>query len=617
MQIDDVVLGLAAGVGVRLSPDGKTAYYVEWSIGRLCKVEVQTGMVTTVLTGLELPQDVLVDWTTNEIFISERTGSIVKVTAKEGRRDVSEPGFAPHQLALVSNATVRHLYTVCFDSGRLVQMDLNAGGAVKMIGGGLGHPVGIVIDAAAKFAYVTEQDSGALTQVELATGAAKRLYTGLTAPFYLDWDRTGAAVFCIQRDPANSLVRIELGPPVVSSLVVNGLAWRPSGVATNADDSLLYVCSDRELEVISAKGVPPPPPAKPPFEIHSIQFNYRERAIPLMHHVPRAPVVTPEFEKGVRNEPACFVAGALPRIQVVLRRLPAFVPGTYTLGATGSHGGVRYKDVVPAFNAIGLSNVIELELMWPLPHTVERLDVSFDWYARLTPGPAVTAALSNTTHRVYIVLKRPEQPWKTMTPWVAALERACVWAAGAPNVDEAAALITERYNSCGVVSYDTNSGATMYGDATFNLSEMLERLNGGFGLGEKVNCTDSANTVSTLTNILGCELWQSKMGWIFDLNPVIAIGYNVWAIPFQSGFSYHEVPWKGACTESDNVFDGCLKVDADADPTQSPHAPLLPTNMLFGDCAAMNYRLRLCPPTPGGCAKCQPDTTTRQRRPIA
>lgn len=47
MYITDIVPGLAAGVGVRLSPNGKTAYYVEWSIGRLSKVEVATGMVTT------------------------------------------------------------------------------------------------------------------------------------------------------------------------------------------------------------------------------------------------------------------------------------------------------------------------------------------------------------------------------------------------------------------------------------------------------------------------------------------------------------------------------------------------------------------------------------------
>lgn len=157
----------------------------------------------------------------------------------------------------------------------------------------------------------------------------------------------------------------------------------------------------------------------------------------------------------------------------------------------------------------------------------------------------------------------------------------------------------------------------MYGLTSYNLTQMLNRLNGGPGLGGKVNCTDSANTVSSLANLIGCDLWQSEMGWSFYLNPIIAIGYNTWEVPFSGSFSYHEVAWTGACTENDRVYDGCLKVDADTDPTTLPHVPLLPTNMLFGDCGPMNYRLRLCPPTETGCARCQPQPeTARQRRPI-
>jgi hypothetical protein len=160
----------------------------------------------------------------------------------------------------------------------------------------------------------------------------------------------------------------------------------------------------------------------------------------------------------------------------------------------------------------------------------------------------------------------------------------------------------------------------MYGYFTFSLSEMLERLTGGPGLGGKVNCTDSANTVATLSNLLGCELWESQMASSFYMNSIIAIGYNVWAVPFWGGFGYHEVAWKGGATASDPLFDGCLKVDGDADPTglpSSPHTPLLPVNMVFGDCTTMNYRLRLCVPGGTGCVACQPDTPTRQRRPIS
>jgi hypothetical protein len=147
---------------------------------------------------------------------------------------------------------------------------------------------------------------------------------------------------------------------------------------------------------------------------------------------------------------------------------------------------------------------------------------------------------------------------------------------------------------------------------------MIDRLKGGMGLGGKVNCTDSADTVVTLANLVGCDLWSSQMSSAggFALNEVMAIGYNNWEIPFGFGFNYHEVPWKGACTVSDNIFDGCLKVDGDADPTTAPHIPLQPTNMLFGDCSAMNYRLRLCPPGSIGCGACLPVPSSRTRRPV-
>jgi hypothetical protein len=617
MQINDVVLGLAAGVGVDLSPDGKTAYYVEWSIGQLCKVDVLTGMVTTVMAGLTYPQDVEVDWVTGDIFVSERTGAVVQVSPQERAVPLVKPGGAPHQLALVKEGSHRYLYTVCFDSGILLRIDI-ATKAVATIAAGLQHPVGLVIDKAHKNAYVTEQDPEALTRIDLSSGSTSKLYTGLTSPFYLAWDKGGLGIYCVQRDPANSLVRVDLGPPITLTPIASGLAWRPSGVAPRADGKLIYTCADRELEVISWNGAPTVKPPSPPFEIHSIQFNYKDSsAIPLKNHLTKKPVPSPEYVRGVSNEPAGYVMGTLPHIRVVLRRLPAFSPGTYTVGATGSHGGVRYKDVTPAFNASGLTAPIDFELMWPLPATVEKADVSLDWYARKLPGPAVPAPVGSAVHRLYLILGRPTPPWTVENPWVAALELACGWAAGTATADFAAARITEGYNGSGRVSYDTVSGATMYGFDTYKLTQMIERLNGGYGLGEKVNCTDSANTVSTLANLIGCDLWQSQMQSDFALNPVMAIGYSIWAVPFGFGFSYHEVAWKGACGINDNVFDGCLKVDGDVDPTTAPHTPLLPTDMLFGDCTTMSYRLRLCPPGAAGCALCQPvPGSTRKRRPI-
>ncbi len=291
--------------------------------------------------------------------------------------------------------------------------------------------------------------------------------------------------------------------------------------------------------------------------------------------------------------------------------------------ATGGGTLGAVKEQLVSFDAAGDSGWQSFQLDAPSFHAqgVRVFEIAWTWQWRRLPGDPWRPLLV-TRHRIYTILELPTLPWvqttgSTSQPWTDALDIACVWANGATTRDAAAALVTAGYNGCGRVSYDTVQGATFYGSVDYQLTQMIARLNGGAGLGGKVNCTDSASTVSTFANLLGCDLWQSRMSSSFALNPMIAIGYSSWVIPFSGSFSYHEVAWKGACTSADNVFDGCLQVDADADPVNPPHTPLLPTNMLFGDCSTMTYRLRLCPPTSSGCVKCQPQpATTRKRRPI-
>lgn len=618
MNIYDVVQGVAAGVGIDLSPDGKLAYYVEWSVGQLSRVDTSNGAVTTIKSGLSLPQDVEVDWTTGEIFISERTGAIVRLGGRRKPARIADPGGAPHQMALVKDGTARLLYVVCYDSGKLRCIDL-ATQQVTDIASGLAQPIGLVVDAKHRYAYVTEQGTGSLSRIKIANGQKASLFTGLVSPFFLAWDSAAKAIYCVQRDPANSLVRLKLASPMTSTLVANGLAWRPSGVAPGAGNKHIYITADQKVQVLAAAGAGPTiHPGNAPFDIHSIEFiRGRTEAFVLKRHETGNLIAKPEYLRGSRNEPAAYPMRTLPRLRVVLRQRSGYAGGSYAIGATGSLGGVRRKDVAPVFQASGLSNAIDFEFMWPLPGWVCKPDATLGWYARKLPGPSVPAGIDATVHRLYVVAGLPTEPWVATTPWVAALELACGWADGAWSADEAATRITRRYNASGRVSYDTNSGATFYyfnNGAGFMLSQMIDRMNGGFGLGEKVNCTDSANTVSTLANVLGCDLWQSRMQSGFRLNPMIAIGYGTWAIPFSGSFSYHEVAWKGACTSAEQVFDGCLHVDADADPTAAPHIPLLATNMVFGDCTTMTYRLRLCPPGSNGCGACQPAPATRKRR---
>lgn len=614
-MITTIVAGLGAGVGVDVSPDGTTAYVVEWSNGELIQVDVRDRTVATVMTGLVFPQDVLVNWDSGRIFVSERTGAVKQVFGPNESTILATLKGAPHQLALSEDGD--RLYVVCYESGELHRIDVPTGTSV-VVASGLGHPVGLVVDRGESEAFVTEQDTSSLTRLDLATGTIIDRSGGLTAPFFLAWDTDGTGVRCVQRDPSNSLAHLDPGPPMSTLSMTSGLDWRPSGVAASRDDSLILVATDRTLQAITASPLPPVPPPEAPFTIESIEFD-RERGhgIPLEYHDQAMMVPSPEWTAG-RSHPVAYPMGSLPHVNVVLRQGPGFVPGAYALGATGNLGGVRRATVTPVFDANGLSAPILLEFMWPLRRAVDAVTVSLDWYARSLAAPSAPAPIGSTSHRVYSVLgAATAAPWNSGPAWVAALERACTWASGATDADSAAAAITRAYNGCGVVSYDTVSGATAYGSGTFNLSEMLERLEGGIGLGAKVNCTDSADTVSTLANALGCELWQSRMGWSFDLNPVIAIGYSTWEVPFGSGFSYHEIAWKGSAGVADRLFDGCLHVDGDSNPDAGPHTPLLPIDMVFGDCTTLDYRRRLCPPGPGGCAACQPQPGTRQRRAIA
>ncbi|MFL6233641.1 MAG: hypothetical protein ACJ76N_10950 [Thermoanaerobaculia bacterium] len=234
-----------------------------------------------------------------------------------------------------------------------------------------------------------------------------------------------------------------------------------------------------------------------------------------------------------------------------------------------------------------------------------------------------------TQHRIYVVVETPKSPWNqapynsgnTQLPWTEVLDYACRWGLLARTADAAAAGVTRGVYNLGpaVITYDCpGGGSTHYSWGSFDCTRFLERLKGGVGLGLYVNCTDCATILSTFANALGADLWQSRMEppgapWSFGLNPMLGIGSAVWQpCCGWSGFSYHEVAWKGACTATEEVFDACLQVDGDADPTAPPHVPLLPVSLRFGPVGALLYRDRLA--TPAGRPHCEPNPASRQRR---
>jgi len=232
-----------------------------------------------------------------------------------------------------------------------------------------------------------------------------------------------------------------------------------------------------------------------------------------------------------------------------------------------------------------------------------------------------------SAHRIYVLLDMPTAPWQQLPyaagnvqlPWTEVLDYACNWAFGATATTDAACGVTRSTYQLGPsrITYDCpGGGSTHYASPSFNCTAFLDRVRGGPGAGYYVNCTDCATIVATFANVLGCDLWESRMGgWYFDLNPLLGIGSAVWQTACGwAGFSYHEVAWTGACDVNDRVFDACLQVDGDADPTSAPHTPLLPCDLRFGNPGDGDYRDRLA--TPAGRPTCDPQPATRRRRPV-
>ncbi|MGE5290317.1 MAG: hypothetical protein ACM3ML_24645 [Micromonosporaceae bacterium] len=302
-------------------------------------------------------------------------------------------------------------------------------------------------------------------------------------------------------------------------------------------------------------------------------------------------------------------------------------------------GDVRPTIVV--FDAAGLSGDVRFELDEGFldRRGVGVYDITWQWEYRFGPGGAWTP-FDISAHRIYAVLGVPTGPWcqqpfpSDQNPWTDVLEHACRWAEGQHDVRGAATAVTARVNEKLGLVYDMGGGASAYAKyGWFDATPFLDYLETGAGLGNTVNCTDCATITTTFANALGCDLHASRMGWDFELTPILAIGQAAFGYPaFGSWFGFHEVAWTGQGEHGDALYDACLRVDGDADPWTAPHTALLPTGIPFSTLprdvepplatpfTANSYRERLCANSDNGIKSCQAtgpkNGTNNGRRPV-
>lgn len=344
---------------------------------------------------------------------------------------------------------------------------------------------------------------------------------------------------------------------------------------------------------------------------------------------------TPSF-----SYPVCYVTNVVPMVKAKFRVMPEAVSnleldavlngtllsnlGTSMVNFTSGESG--YTDFIMSgavASSIGMN-----------------ASNSYTWRVRAINGVSLASPISVAStgpHKTYVILGEPVEPWSNEpnvrnNAWSTALDLVCSWSAGCEMWQSAATLVTHSIFESGKFTYDTQKGAPRYTasqgwffvDKIVFLGAAIDRLNGGFGRGPKVNCSDCASFTCSFANLIGCMLYASRMephGYFdscFATNPYCAIGCAEWVPPIWGwSFAFHEVAWSGNCGDTDLVFDACLNVDGDDSPGSSPYAKTLPAALVFCDGspgAPIVYKEMLTPNSQDGYQKCDSAQSNKTRR---
>ena len=358
-------------------------------------------------------------------------------------------------------------------------------------------------------------------------------------------------------------------------------------------------------------------------QVEEVHFNHNPKsasadAITIANNGASGAILAPEWQRSpFKREPCAYALGAISG--------PVTIKARFSGGPQGGVRRIRAIDANPVPpQQVGCGGLF-LWLLQKITHTlfgtvgeVVQKDVSFDgsgssgletftlnapylgangfvtkrstvWKWQYKSGKS-WVDFDTTDHTMFITADMPTAPWvqsgnPTQLPWVTALERACLWAIGKKTKDDVAAAITMEVNRVPNVTY---TPMTMFGFDSYQLASYLGHLTGGPFV---MNCTDAADAVTTLSNLLGCNLAEGRFFNMVTRKFLTLSGEPVipgdW-VSFTWG--YHEICWLNDFS-SNRVWDGCLQLDMSDVP--NVHVAKLATKMPFSVPEPNDYRTRL------------------------
>ena len=284
--------------------------------------------------------------------------------------------------------------------------------------------------------------------------------------------------------------------------------------------------------------------------------------------------------RAIDAKPVAPPSGCLGFLAWIIQSLVHAIAGTV--------GEVLEKSV--AFNGKGQSGLESFTLNAPFLGAngfVSKRLTSWRWQYK-SGGSWID--FDTTEHTMFVTVDLPSLPWTqsgsaSQLPWANALDRACTWALAKKTKDEAAEAITREVNRVPNVSY---TPMTMFGFGDYQLSSYLTHLSGGAFV---MNCTDAADAVTTLSNLLGCNLAEGRF---FDMHTrkflTLSGDASVDADWVAWDWGYHEICWLNDYS-SNTVWDGCLQLDMSDTP--GTYVARLVAKMQFSIPDPNDYKTRL------------------------
>jgi len=206
-----------------------------------------------------------------------------------------------------------------------------------------------------------------------------------------------------------------------------------------------------------------------------------------------------------------------------------------------------------------------------------------DWVWRVSKVNGVqqtpTISIDGTYFDYYVVHQTPVSPMQEPWDWV--LEKSCTWANGETTVPGCLTEITD-----GLYGYATYNSVTT--DSNYYGSLDLTTLLSNFQSNDKrMDCHDFSNLINVLLAAQGISSGFRRHGSNISTYKILPAASGDWA---DCSFGCHQISWYA----SSYVIDASLKIDNDADPSQQPYTPKLPS----GDIGFSDYRSKLTSGTP-------------------